>query len=185
MPPRVRSGFTLIELLVVIAIIAILAAILFPVFAKAREKARQTACLSNERQLVTLVQLYAQDHDQALPNGPGWYNAVGADKGLLHCPSQTGKGPDYVYNGASHLSNTPMTYYKDPTSVLVLGDSVSTSVTDLSGADNKTGCADLMSAGDPQASRLQILQLHRAHAELHHRLLPGRPCGVDAHRQHG
>ncbi len=62
-----RTGFTLIELLVVIAIIAILAAILFPVFAKAREKARQTACLSNARQLVTGLMQYVQDHDEMLP----------------------------------------------------------------------------------------------------------------------
>ncbi len=58
-----RAGFTLIELLVVIAIIAILAAILFPVFARAREKARQTACLSNLKQLMLGVQMYAQDYD--------------------------------------------------------------------------------------------------------------------------
>jgi prepilin-type N-terminal cleavage/methylation domain-containing protein len=57
-------GFTLIELLVVIAIIAILAAILFPVFAKAREKARQTSCLSNCRQLATGFVMYAQDYDE-------------------------------------------------------------------------------------------------------------------------
>src|SRR5881296_1738464 len=61
------AGFTLIELLVVIAIIAILAAILFPVFAQAREKARQTACLSNEKQMGTAVQMYAQDYDEGLP----------------------------------------------------------------------------------------------------------------------
>jgi prepilin-type N-terminal cleavage/methylation domain-containing protein/prepilin-type processing-associated H-X9-DG protein len=60
-------GFTLIELLVVIAIIAILAAILFPVFAQARAKARQTACLSNMKQLGTGLMMYAQDWDETLP----------------------------------------------------------------------------------------------------------------------
>jgi len=59
-----RTGFTLIELLVVIAIIAILAAILFPVFARAREKARQTSCLSNLKQLGTAWVMYAQDYDE-------------------------------------------------------------------------------------------------------------------------
>jgi len=60
----VRSGFTLIELLVVIAIIAILAAILFPVFARAREKARQSSCLSNVKQLTLGFMMYAQDYDE-------------------------------------------------------------------------------------------------------------------------
>ena len=62
-----KRGFTLIELLVVIAIIAILAAILFPVFAKAREKARQTSCLSNVKQLSLAFMQYAQDYDECLP----------------------------------------------------------------------------------------------------------------------
>ncbi len=63
----VRCGFTLIELLVVIAIIAILAAILFPVFASAREKARQTVCLSNQKQMGMAVLMYTQDYDERVP----------------------------------------------------------------------------------------------------------------------
>src|SRR6184192_1931973 len=62
-----RRGFTLIELLVVIAIIAILAAILFPVFAQARAKARQAACISNLKQLGLGFTMYAQDYDESFP----------------------------------------------------------------------------------------------------------------------
>jgi len=65
---RRNRGFTLIELLVVIAIIAILAAILFPVFARAREAARKTTCLSNVKQLALAVLMYAQDYDETLPS---------------------------------------------------------------------------------------------------------------------
>src|SRR5512146_46140 len=66
---RRRTGFTLIELLVVIAIIAILAAILFPVFAAAREKARQSSCLNNQKQIGRALLMYAGDYDEQWP----WY----------------------------------------------------------------------------------------------------------------
>lgn len=65
------GGFTLIELLVVIAIIAILAAILFPVFARAREQARRTSCLSNEKQIGLALYMYAEDYDETLPERYG------------------------------------------------------------------------------------------------------------------
>jgi prepilin-type N-terminal cleavage/methylation domain-containing protein/prepilin-type processing-associated H-X9-DG protein len=95
-----RRGFTLIELLVVIAIIAILAAILFPVFAKAREKARQSSCLSNVKQLALANMQYAQDYDErTLPystltsgNGLTWYVIVQPylkNTQILTCPSQS------------------------------------------------------------------------------------------------
>jgi prepilin-type N-terminal cleavage/methylation domain-containing protein/prepilin-type processing-associated H-X9-DG protein len=72
-----RHGFTLIELLVVIAIIAILAAILFPVFAQAREKARAISCTSNLKQLANAAMMYSQDYDEAVMSadraqGPKW-----------------------------------------------------------------------------------------------------------------
>ena len=66
--PKSNPAFTLIELLVVIAIIAVLAAILFPVFAQARESARMSACLSNLKQIGTAFALYTQDYDERLPD---------------------------------------------------------------------------------------------------------------------
>ncbi len=121
---RTRRGFTLIELLVVIAIIAILAAILFPVFAQAREKARQTTCTSNVKNLGLAVVMYAQDYDETYP--PLWYavgdghwpNTVrpyigqgGSDpsgkkwtKGIMVCPSAPLKEPGWSYAMSQQMS---------------------------------------------------------------------------------
>ena len=83
---RNRRAFTLIELLVVIAIIAILAAILFPVFAQARARARAISCISNLKQLGTASMMYAQDYDEVLPGG--WTKSCdgtcGANAGCMH-----------------------------------------------------------------------------------------------------
>src|SRR5881398_2657875 len=85
-PPR-RSAFTLIELLVVIAIIAILAAILFPVFAQAREKARGASCLSNLKQMGLAWMMYAQDYDEMYPTA-----APGGDSNWGRCVDMKDRG---------------------------------------------------------------------------------------------
>ncbi len=110
---RRSAGFTLIELLVVIAIIAILAAILFPVFARARENARKSTCQSNLKQIGTSVMMYTQDYDETLPRT---YFAVPAPAGnqswamilqpyvkntqAFDCPSATIRWPG-TWNGES------------------------------------------------------------------------------------
>ncbi len=100
-----RKGFTLIELLVVIAIIAILAAILFPVFARARENARRASCQSNLKQIALGVFQYVQDYDEKMPNSPsavvtaptannpfGWADSLQPylkSTQIYQCPSET------------------------------------------------------------------------------------------------
>jgi prepilin-type N-terminal cleavage/methylation domain-containing protein/prepilin-type processing-associated H-X9-DG protein len=94
-----RNGFTLIELLVVIAIIAILAAILFPVFSKAREKARQTSCMNNVRQLMIAVQMHMQDSNNKFPSRDTIWADVSFPPKSLACPTYgTNKGNGYGYN---------------------------------------------------------------------------------------
>ena len=112
-----RRGFTLIELLVVIAIIAILAAILFPVFARAREKARQTSCLSNLKQLGLGGLMYAQDYDETM---------------MMHVAA-TNSSPTWVYWPQAlmpYLKNDQMLIcpsHGSPTSLASLGGTQRTS----------------------------------------------------------
>jgi prepilin-type N-terminal cleavage/methylation domain-containing protein len=111
----IRAGFTLIELLVVIAVIAIIAAILFPVFAQAREKARQTTCASNLKNLGTAVLLYVQDYDELLPLGAyarsdaefvTWHELTEPytrNKAIWHCPSSRVSPTDASGKITSHF----------------------------------------------------------------------------------
>ena len=140
-PVAERRGFTLIELLVVIAIIAILAAILFPVFAQAREKARQTSCLSNLKQIGNAFTQYTQDYDGKLPDrrdlksslpgsyrpwSPGWPNSdprggwaavtlqsYTKNNEIWTCPSIKGLfgGTVQIEQAISTDTNAPVTRY--------------------------------------------------------------------------
>ena len=130
-----KKGFTLIELLVVIAIIAILAAILFPVFAKAREKARQASCLSNTKQICLGLLQYAQDYDekmayQASDGVAAWSTATAAINWAGACipyiknqqiwldpSSSTGGDPtpiSYLGNGLVFRFGLPMAQFTRP-----------------------------------------------------------------------
>jgi prepilin-type N-terminal cleavage/methylation domain-containing protein/prepilin-type processing-associated H-X9-DG protein len=122
-----RTGFTLIELLVVIAIIAILAAILFPVFAQAREKARSASCMSNQKQIGIAIKMYNQDYDETRPLCQSWTSFSAPDlngstfsgvtqpyiknRQLFLCPSnRRTRLPDPSYNvpddGVRHTSTS-------------------------------------------------------------------------------
>ncbi|MBI2299270.1 MAG: prepilin-type N-terminal cleavage/methylation domain-containing protein [Armatimonadetes bacterium] len=161
---RRQHGFTLIELLVVIAIIAILAAILFPVFAKAREKARQSSCSSNVKQMALALLQYVQDYDERFGNGGG-YNGTSGDARqwplaiepytknvqLFQCPSQTPGGP-YTYWGQAHqvfenyaalngLAYTNLAQVTDPAGKILLMEAPHQAVPDWNRAQYAKRCA--------------------------------------------
>jgi prepilin-type N-terminal cleavage/methylation domain-containing protein len=134
--PR-RRGFTLIELLVVIAIISILASILFPTFARARESARMTSCSSNMRQLGIAMSMYANDHDELFPDHDrsqqdgsyyraglivpdwavtprqNWAQAIQPyvrNYKIYHCPSSKGLAPGGTTSTGSGMPMPPLSY---------------------------------------------------------------------------
>jgi prepilin-type N-terminal cleavage/methylation domain-containing protein/prepilin-type processing-associated H-X9-DG protein len=131
-----KKGFTLIELLVVIAIIAILAAILFPVFAKAREKARQTSCLNNVKQMGLGAMEYAQDFDEHLPartfasNGGTiwwpWYTVLQPyikNTQIITCPSSgQASGVDTYGWNESYMNWTALATITAPAQTLIICD---------------------------------------------------------------
>ncbi len=162
-----RSGFTLVELLVVIAIIAVLAAILFPVFAQAREKARQTDCLSNLKQLGLGFSMYASDYDERLPDRRDLKDSLGfrgwgsawppsdprggwvlialapyVQKATLHCSSTSGR-----FRGVAQIeqqTSRGSSYFW-----LWRFDRPEISLTTLWGKSIEQGTDDLFAANDP------------------------------------
>ena len=141
-----RRGFTLIELLVVIAIIAILAAILFPVFARAREKARQSACLNNVKQISLGILMYAQDYDERMPmlymnrrpSSSDWYGIMHMldpyikNRNVHDCPSAShtsnltsyGGNRSYGYHREIIVANgsRKMAVIQRPAEIVMMGD---------------------------------------------------------------
>ncbi len=137
-----RRAFTLIELLVVIAIIAILAAILFPVFAKAREKARQSSCSSNNKQLALAVTQYTQDYDECLPRtityppslNVTWAVAIAPyckSYQMFDCPSEASitkfagayvEGMAYGYSVYLENTSVALASIAKPSETIILGD---------------------------------------------------------------
>lgn len=114
-------GFTLVELLVVIAVGAILAAMLFVVITKARAKSYQMQCTSNQRQLVSAIQLWAQDNGGYPPADLVW-RAVEMPPKLLRCPAAGRATPAYTYNGDLSGHGGDMPGYSSTTYVTADGD---------------------------------------------------------------
>jgi len=162
-PAMNRRGFTLIELLVVIAIIAILAAILFPVFQKVRENARRTACLSNEKQLGLALMQYTQDYDETLPvgnmqTGTGWAQQVYSyvkSVGVYHCPDDaSGQGGlvSYAFNPNVTPIQTngkilPISQYAAPAKTIVL--------TEVNTNPNIYPCGNAISPATPMSTQTE------------------------------
>ncbi len=156
-----KSGFTLIELLVVIAIIAILAAILFPVFARARENARKSTCQSNLKQLGLAAMQYAQDYDEVMvkcyesfSTGGGytyntrWYYQSTSNPGMLYpyikndkvfkCPTDGAYGANRTIIISSTTSGMPMASIQKPAETILFGDALGPGGNYLTGMNTGT-----------------------------------------------
>jgi len=151
-----------------------LAAILFPVFAKAREKARTNTCINNQRQLAVSFQMFAQDHDQKLPEAKNWTSELsnyGTATKLFDCPSVTNIGnpgkPDYLFVAGSFLSGASLGDIRDPTIAPLVTDLAKPGtntpyITD--GGANDTAIA--ASLTDPRHNNSAVFAFVDGHVEI-------------------
>jgi prepilin-type N-terminal cleavage/methylation domain-containing protein/prepilin-type processing-associated H-X9-DG protein len=116
------SGFTLVELMVTIAILGMLMYLLSPVLAKAREKARQATCLSNQRQLAMAITMEVKGTSETFPTAQEVWSLVKLGPDILVCPTSEGQGNSYGYNAA--ISGRPMAAIPSATSTIVTGDAL-------------------------------------------------------------
>lgn len=200
-----RRGFTLIELLVVIAIIAILAAILFPVFARAREKARQASCLSNVKQIGLAGQMYAQDYDERYPvyniggtyeysNGTWvgvWYKLIEPylkNQQILVCPSYDfvrapGAADDdtsgYGWNRHIDVDDCTMADFEYPAETVMLGDAAGASNFRIYHLAYYDACSSSSTYLDPRHNEGANIVLLDGHAKWYRVILPHNDCPED------
>ncbi|MHB0939329.1 MAG: type II secretion system protein [Armatimonadota bacterium] len=117
---RRACGFTLVELLVVIAILGILLYVLSPVLAKAREKMRQSTCLSNQRQIAMAIIMEVRDINERFPTSEEVWGAIALNSDVLICPTSDEEQNSYGYNAA--LSGVAMASITSVTTTIVTGD---------------------------------------------------------------
>ena len=148
------SGFTLIELLVVIAIIAILAAILFPVFQRVRENARRTACLSNEKQIGLALLQYTSDYDERLPSGyrgvldgNGWAQEIFTyvkSTNVYRCPDDNESSSTYLSYGMNiQIAGQSQAAFDDVTKSVMLFEAAAVGYDPSDFAPGPAGGTDL------------------------------------------
>lgn len=154
-----RKGFTLIELLVVIAIIAILAAILFPVFAKAREKARQASCLSNVRQIVTAHLSYAQDYDEKFLSGRYTGTCMYGHSHTAAAPAAINDYRGWANHVSPYIKNTQVFTCPSQSPAICASGAVEATTSNAYGW-NYTGCtAKSMGTIDAPAEQMIVMDM--------------------------
>ena len=170
-----RKGFTLIELLVVIAIIAILAAILFPVFSKAREKARQSACTSNQKQIGLATQIYIQENDESFPAANAWAANIGVSGKVLVCPT-AGKSLANGYAFNANLDSKALGKVPDPDQTVLTADSRATGnvMVVSADADRRHNGKSIWSFCDGHVELLSSAMVNIADVDL----MPTSPAGT-------